>query len=48
MNDDWFYITTIVSESTSRRSSLVLKADGTPFELEKRKEPIGFVLKPTK
>ena len=48
MSGDWIYITTTVQESSVSRSSLVLKADGTPFELEKRKEPIGFILKPTK
>lgn len=46
--DDWIYYTTSVTEQTGTRSSLVLRADGTPYELEKKKEPIGFVLKPTK
>lgn len=48
MNDDWYYISTTIIEQTDKRLSAVLKSDGTPFELEKRKEPIGFVLKPTK
>lgn len=47
MNDDQFYITTLITEESRVRPSAVLKSDGTPFELERKKEPIGFVLKPT-
>jgi hypothetical protein len=48
MDDDWFYVTTVITEESRLRPSAVLKSDGTPFELERRKEPIGFILKPTK
>lgn len=46
--DDWFSYPHTVTEQQLKRVSLVLKADGTPYELERKKEPIGFVLKPTK
>lgn len=46
MDDDWIYYTTTVSEQADKRPSLVLKSDGAPFEIERRKEPIGFLLKP--
>lgn len=48
MDDDWFYTTTTVTEQCPTRPSTVLKADGEPFQLERKKEPIGFVLRPSK
>ncbi len=48
MSDEWFYVTTTILASAESRPSSVLKADGKPYYLEKRKQPIGFVLKPTK
>ncbi len=48
MGEDWIYVTTNVMVSEESRPSAVLRADGEPFYLERRKEPIGFVLKPTK
>ena len=48
MNDDWYLYPTNIVERETSRPSVVLKSDGQPFYLEKRKEPIGFLLKPTK
>ncbi len=46
MSDEWFYFTTTILASAESRPSSVLKADGEPYYLEKRKQPIGFNLKP--
>lgn len=48
MAEDWVYVTTTVLSEGDSRPSMVLRANGEPFYLEKRKEPIGFKLKPVK
>jgi hypothetical protein len=48
MSDEWFYVTTTILASAESRPSSVLKADGEPYYVERRRQPIGFDLKPTK
>jgi hypothetical protein len=48
MNEDGVYITTRVTESFDVRPSMVLKADGEPYYIERKKEKIGFDLRSPK
>lgn len=46
MSEDWFYVTTTVLSEGEPRPSMVLKGDGSPYYVERKKEKIGFDLKP--
>ncbi len=46
MSEDWFYVTTTIVEQENSRPSTVLRANGEPFYLERKKGRIGFDLKP--
>lgn len=48
MNEDWIYVTTTILSEEESRPSNVLRADGTPYYLERRKQRIGFDTRPSK
>lgn len=47
-DEDWVHITTTVIQTERSRPSMVLRPDGEPYHVERRREPIGFVLRPSK